>query len=74
MSQLTSRYSTGGWFVNLGIGFVGAFAGVIVARTVKVPLVYVLKAGGVNFPIIWALLGSVFFLAAINFFVKPSRR
>ena len=73
-AQLTSKYSKGGWIVHIGVGFAGAFAGVVLARSVNVPVVYVLKGEGINFPIIWALLGAVFFLAALGFFVKPSRR
>jgi uncharacterized membrane protein YeaQ/YmgE (transglycosylase-associated protein family) len=73
-AQLTSKYSKGGWIVHIGVGLLGAFAGVAVARSVNVPLVYVLKGEGIDFPVIWALLGSVFFLAALGFFVKPSRR
>lgn len=74
MTQLTSGYSRGSWIVNLGIGFMGSLAGVLVARSFPVPDVYILKVRDVDFPIIWALIGTVFFLAAIGFFIKPSRR
>ncbi len=74
LAQLTSGYSRGGWLVNLGLGFAGAFAGVILARSVTVPLVYVVKFGTVEFPIVWSIIGSVFFLAAIGLFLKPGRR
>ena len=73
-AQLTSKYSKGGWIVHIGVGFIGALLGVAIARSVNVPLVYVLKGEGIDFPIIWSLLGSVFCLAALGFFVKPSRR
>jgi uncharacterized membrane protein YeaQ/YmgE (transglycosylase-associated protein family) len=74
LAQLTSGYSRGGWIVNLGVGFMGALAGVFVARSLPVPDVYILKVKTSDFPIIWALIGSVFFLAAIGLFVKPDRR
>ncbi len=74
LAQLTSGYSRGGCIVNLGLGFIGAVAGVLLARSVNVPLVYTLKVKTVEFPIIWAIIGSVFFLAALGFFIKPGRR
>lgn len=74
VAQLTSGYSRGGWIVNLGIGFLGALAGAIVARSFVVPKIYDVKIGAVDFPIMYAIIGSVFFLAAIGFFIKPGRR
>jgi uncharacterized membrane protein YeaQ/YmgE (transglycosylase-associated protein family) len=74
IAQLTSGYSRGGWIVNLGVGFLGALVGVIVARSFTVPVIYDFKYGAVDFPIIYSIIGSVFFLAAIGFFIKPGRR
>ena len=74
IAQLTSGYSRGGWIVNLGIGFFGALAGVVVSRSLNAPEIYNLKMQSVNFPIMYSIIGSVFFLAAIGFFVKPGRR
>jgi uncharacterized membrane protein YeaQ/YmgE (transglycosylase-associated protein family) len=74
LAHLTSRFSRGGWFVHLGVGFLGALAGVIVSRSLPVPEVYILKIKTISFPIIWAIIGSVFFLAALGFFVKTERR
>jgi uncharacterized membrane protein YeaQ/YmgE (transglycosylase-associated protein family) len=77
LAQLTSRYSRGGWIVNLALGFLGAMAGVIAARILHAPKVYDLEvgvgAGATEFPIMYAIIGSVFFLAAIGLFVKPGR-
>ena len=72
-AQITSGYSRGGWIVNLGLGFLGAMAGAVIARTFNAPTIYDLKVRAVDFPIIYSLIGSVFFLAAIGFFVKPGR-
>ncbi len=74
MAQLTSKYSRGGWIVHLGLGFMGAAAGVAVARSFTVPIVYMLTVAKTDFPIIWALIGSVFFVALPGILVKPSRR
>lgn len=73
-AQLTSGYSRGGWIVNLGIGFLGALAGVFIARSFAMPKIYDVKVRAVDFPIIYAIIGSVLLLAAIGFFIKPGRR
>ena len=73
LAQLTSRYSQGGWIVHLGVGIFGALAGVMVARSFEVPIVYMVSLENTNFPIIWAIIGSVFFVAVLGFFVKPNR-
>jgi len=74
LAQLTSGYSRGGWIVNLGIGFLGALAGVVVSRMLNAREIYNLQMGATSFPVIYALIGCVFFLAAINLLVKPGRR
>ncbi len=77
LAQLTSRYSRGGWIVNLALGFLGAMAGVVAARALNAPKIYDLEvgvgAGSTDFPIMYAIIGAVFFLAAIGLFIKPGR-
>ncbi len=74
LAQLTSGYSRGGLIVNLGIGFLGALAGVVVSRTFNFPEIYDIRIKDINFPIIYSIVGSVLFLACIGFFVKPNTR
>ncbi len=74
IAQLTSGYSKGGWIVNLAIGFLGALAGVVVSRLLNAPVIYDLTIGGNRFPVIYCVIGAVFFLAGISFLVKPGRR
>ncbi|HSW37942.1 MAG TPA: hypothetical protein VLL97_00445 [Acidobacteriota bacterium] len=74
LAQLTSSYSKGGWLSNLGIGFLGAFAGVAAARKLDAPEIYNLAIGVVSFPIIYSVIGAVIFLAAAGLFVRPGRR
>lgn len=73
VGQLTSGYSRGGWAVHLGLGFIGAAAGTYLSRTFNAPLIYNITVEKTEFPVIWALVGSVFFVAAIGFVVKPGR-
>ena len=73
IAQLTSGYSRGGWFVHLGLGYAGAVLGVYLSRSLNAPLVYNVRFGSTDFPVIWSLVGSVAFVAAIGFFIKPGR-
>ncbi len=74
VAQFSSGYSRGGWIVNLGLGYLGALAGVIISRTLNAPLIYNLNVQSTKYPVIYAIIGSVFFVAAIGFILKPGRR
>ena len=74
LGQLTSGYSRGGWIVYIFLGVTGAALGTYLARYLNAPDIFNLKIGLTNFPIIWALIGSVFLVAFINFLVRPGRR
>ncbi len=73
LAQLTSGYSKGGWIVNIAIGFLGALAGVVVSRLLDAPVIYDLRIEGVAFPLVYCLIGTVLFLAAISLVIKPGR-
>ncbi len=70
---LTGSYVRGGWFINVGAGLFGALAGVVIANSLPLPAVYVLKIKGVSFPLLWAVVGSAVFIAAAGLFIKPGR-
>jgi uncharacterized membrane protein YeaQ/YmgE (transglycosylase-associated protein family) len=73
IAQWTSGYSKGGWIVNLIIGLLGAFAGVVISRLLNAPVIYDVIISGSRFPVIYCVVGSVFLLAGIGFIVKPGR-
>lgn len=73
-AQWTSGYSKGGWIINLMIGFFGAIAGVVLSRALNAPILYNIRLGSVNFPVVYCVIGSVFFLAAITMVTNPNRR
>ncbi len=73
LGQLTSGYSRGGWIVYILIGIAGATLGTYLARHFDAPDIFNLKFGKTNFPIIWALIGSVLSIAFISLLVKPGR-
>lgn len=73
IAQLSSGYSRGGWIVNWGVAFFGALAGVVISRELNAPVIYDVKYRMVDFPIIYSIVGSALFVAALGFLVKPGR-
>jgi uncharacterized membrane protein YeaQ/YmgE (transglycosylase-associated protein family) len=73
VAQLTSGFERGGWFVHIGLGFAGAVLGAYLSSLLNLPVIYNVRHGDTNFPIIWSLVGAVFAVALIGFFVKPRR-
>ena len=66
----TSRYSRGGLIVYLAFGFIGAFAGTWISRSMNFSNVPDLTIGATKFPVIWALVGAVLLVAVIGMIVK----
>ena len=58
-------YFPGGFLASIGVGFVGALLGTWVARAVGLPELFAVTIGHTTFPIIWSILGSALFVAAI---------
>ena len=74
VAQMTSAHSKGGWFLHIGLAFMGGFLGVWFARSTGVPTVYDFKMASYSFPVIWALIGATFMVAAIGLIIKPRTR
>jgi uncharacterized membrane protein YeaQ/YmgE (transglycosylase-associated protein family) len=74
VAHFTGTYSRKGWFLYIGLAFVGGFVGTWIARLFPVPTVYELTFQGISFPILWTLIGSVLIVAALGFIVKPGAR
>jgi uncharacterized membrane protein YeaQ/YmgE (transglycosylase-associated protein family) len=66
-------YSRGGWFINVVVGCFGALAGAAVARVIPLPTIYDLTIKGTVFPLVYAFVGSVLFVAAIGILIKPGK-
>lgn len=58
VGQALAGYSLGGCFVSIVVGFIGAFIGLWLARSLGLPEVLAVNIGGENFPIIWSIVGS----------------
>lgn len=60
----------GGLLVSIVLGFVGALLGSWIARQMKLPEPFVLRAAGQTFPILWSIIGSALFVAVLHLFSR----
>ena len=60
----------GGLLVSIVLGFVGALLGSWIARQLKLPEPFVLRAAGQAFPILWSIIGSALFVALLHLFSR----
>jgi len=66
LGQAIGGYSHGGCLVSIALGFIGALLGTWLARTLGLPELLAIPAGGMNFPIIWSIIGAALFVAVIG--------
>ena len=55
-----------GCLASIGIGFIGALLGIWLAGLLGLPEVFTIDVGGVNFPVVWALLGAMLLLLILR--------
>ncbi len=72
--QALVGYSTGGLFVSIFMGVIGAYIGIWVARQFSLPIIFSLNIGGQPFPIVWSIIGSAIFAAALGLINRTTRR
>ena len=70
LGQAISGFSRGGCLVSIALGFIGAIIGLWLARSFKLPELYVLNIGGTKFPIIWSIIGATIFVAIIGLLTR----
>jgi uncharacterized membrane protein YeaQ/YmgE (transglycosylase-associated protein family) len=68
-----SGSSRGGCLASIALGFIGALIGVWLAREMSLPELFTLDIGGVQFPIVWSIIGSALFVAVLSFLTRRSR-
>jgi uncharacterized membrane protein YeaQ/YmgE (transglycosylase-associated protein family) len=66
--------SRGGCLASIGFGFVGALLGAWISRLTGLPELWTIALGGVQFPIIWAIVGSVIFVAIVAAITRSRTR
>ncbi len=60
----------GGLLVSIVLGFIGALLGTWIARQMRLPEPFMLRAGGQAFPILWSVIGSALFVALLHLFSR----
>ena len=66
IGQSLAGYSVGGCLTSIIVGFIGAFLGSWIARSIGLPEPLAVNIGGQSFPVLWSVIGSallVFLLA-----------
>ena len=73
LGQAIVGYSHGGCLVSIALGFIGALLGTWLAGALGLPELIAIPAGGMNFPIIWSIIGAALFVALINLISRRGR-
>lgn len=66
-------FKRGGCIVSIVVGFIGAYIGQILARELDFPDLISFQVGGVNFPIIWSVVGAALFVAVVSVFAPKNK-
>lgn len=66
LAQWIVGFSRGGLLVSIGVGLVGAVLGTWLARAARLPELWYLHIGETTFPIVWAIIGAVIFVALVS--------
>jgi uncharacterized membrane protein YeaQ/YmgE (transglycosylase-associated protein family) len=56
----------GGCLVSAAVGFIGAIFGTWLAREMRLPNLFTIRAGGYPFPVLWSIIGAALFVAVIH--------
>jgi uncharacterized membrane protein YeaQ/YmgE (transglycosylase-associated protein family) len=66
IGQAIAGYSRGGCLVSIALGFIGALLGVWLARSLRLPELFVVTVRHTRFPILWSIIGSALFVAVVG--------
>ena len=64
----------GGFVVSIAVGFIGAFLGTFLARTLRLPEVAVVAVDGHAFPIVWSIVGAAVFVGLAHLISRNQHR
>ena len=73
LGQAIVGYSHGGCLVSIALGFIGALLGMWLKGALGLPELINIPVGGMNFPIIWSIIGAALFVALINLISRRGR-
>ena len=66
VAQALTGYSTGGFIVSTGVGFIGAVFGMWLASAFDLPRFYTVTVDGTVFPLVWSIAGSAALVAVLG--------
>jgi uncharacterized membrane protein YeaQ/YmgE (transglycosylase-associated protein family) len=66
LGQAIVGYSRGGCLVSIALGFIGALLGRYIAAALNLPEIFAIPVAGMNFPIIWSIIGATLFVGLIS--------
>jgi uncharacterized membrane protein YeaQ/YmgE (transglycosylase-associated protein family) len=58
-------FHRGGLLAAIGLGFAGGLIGIILADATNLPELVTINIGGMMFPLVWALLGTILLVAVV---------
>lgn len=73
LGQSLAGYSVGGCIMSIVVGFIGAFLGLWLARTLGMPEQLLISIQGETFPLLWSVIGSALFCAALGLISRRRR-
>ncbi|HQF41552.1 MAG TPA: GlsB/YeaQ/YmgE family stress response membrane protein [Ignavibacteriaceae bacterium] len=62
-------FKKGGCIISIVVGFIGAYIGTILARQFNFPDLWTVNIRGIDYPIIWSIIGAVVFTAILSLIV-----
>lgn len=66
-------FTRGGCVVSIIVGFIGAYIGTILAREFNFPDFWSVEIRGIDFPIVWSIVGAAVFTAALSL-ITPGKK
>lgn len=66
-------FKRGGCIISIIVGFIGAYIGTILARELSFPDLLSINIGGVDFPIIWSIIGAALFVGVLSIFAPRNK-
>ncbi len=70
IGQSIAGFSRAGCLGSIALGFIGALIGTWLARALHLPLPLLIRIGGTEFPVLWAIIGAALFVAVIGFLAR----
>jgi uncharacterized membrane protein YeaQ/YmgE (transglycosylase-associated protein family) len=70
IGQAIAGYSLGGCLTSIVVGFIGAFVGSWLARSLGLPEPFTVSVAGESFPVLWSIIGSALLVALLSLFSR----